>query len=78
MATKVDKLKPNEVQNQLHKIQEAYGLPSSLFIPFSSITGEGKGEVWKAIRDSMEQKGIAYDDMEDEEVTENFGADVTT
>jgi GTP-binding protein EngB required for normal cell division len=58
--TKVDKLSKTELAHQIHKIAEAYGLPTQLFLPFSSSSGCGRKEVWRVIHDSILRKGIAH------------------
>lgn len=70
VATKIDKLKKSEVQKNLRVIQEAYGLPSRLFLPFSAVTGEGKRDVWRLIRSSVLSQGPAYEGLEMDETDE--------
>ena len=49
VATKVDKLSRNERQRQLAALRREFQLPAGQPIPFSSVTGEGRDEVWAAI-----------------------------
>lgn len=47
VATKSDKLSKNKVQAQLKEIRKALQLkPEEALIPFSSLTGTGRDEVW--------------------------------
>ncbi|KAG8470145.1 hypothetical protein KFE25_008566 [Diacronema lutheri] len=48
VATKVDALKPNEVEGRLLELQAAYGL-REMPLPFSSVTGAGRSQLWRAI-----------------------------
>ncbi|CAM9508600.1 unnamed protein product [Chrysoparadoxa australica] len=52
VATKVDKLKPMEALINIKRIQDGFGLPSDFPIPFSIVTGEGRGQVWQYIREA--------------------------
>jgi GTP-binding protein len=52
VATKVDKLKPAErvrTLNQTHRVLRL--TEGEMLIPYSSITGDGRDRVWRAIRD---------------------------
>eukprot|EP01033_Poteriospumella_lacustris_P013776 gene13776-9865_t len=42
VATKVDKLSPNEVDASMRRLQEAMHLPPEMPVRFSAVTGEGK------------------------------------
>ena len=54
VTTKTDKLKKDEVTRQLSILRKAYELDESHpMIPFSSITGEGQKDVWRALRDVL-------------------------
>jgi GTP-binding protein len=55
VATKVDKLSRNRRIGQLALITEALGYKP---IPFSSVTKEGKKEVWKAIQMEIEARSL--------------------
>jgi GTP-binding protein EngB required for normal cell division len=62
VATKVDKLTSSkEIDHQLQLVSTAYGLDRNFFIPFSSVTGYGKKQIWQVIQQSIMHKGIAYD-----------------
>ncbi|KGX93456.1 GTP-binding protein YsxC [Pontibacillus halophilus JSM 076056 = DSM 19796] len=51
IATKMDKIKRGQRAKQLSRITKVLELaPEDQIIPFSSETGEGKDEAWKAIR----------------------------
>ncbi|MBH0202232.1 MAG: YihA family ribosome biogenesis GTP-binding protein [Nitrospira sp.] len=53
VATKVDKLKSSERVRTLSQIHRALGLvEGEILIPYSSVTGDGRDRVWKAIRDA--------------------------
>jgi len=52
VATKVDKLKPNERVRTLRQTHHALGLADGeLLIPYSSETGDGRDRVWGALRE---------------------------
>ncbi|MEK6783859.1 MAG: ribosome biogenesis GTP-binding protein YihA/YsxC [Nitrospirota bacterium] len=52
VATKVDKLKPGERVRTLKQTHRVLGLAEGeMLIPYSSITGDGRDQVWRAIRD---------------------------
>jgi GTP-binding protein len=51
VATKVDTLKPNEVNDRLLELQDAYRIPG-MPIPFSSVKGTGRTQLWRAIEQS--------------------------
>ncbi len=55
VATKVDKLSRNRRKDQLALIAEALGNKP---IPFSSVTKEGKKEVWNAIQMEIETRSL--------------------
>jgi GTP-binding protein len=46
IATKVDKLTRNERHAALAAIIEGFDLPEDALVPFSSVSGEGRDEVW--------------------------------
>lgn len=74
VATKVDKLSKAELETSLKRLHDAFGLPPEIPIcRFSSITGEGKKQLWHQIKDAMLDEGIfAYeaDDYDDEDENE--------
>lgn len=50
IATKLDKLKRSQVQKHLKMVREGLELPSEgLIIPFSSVTKQGREEIWQYI-----------------------------
>lgn len=52
IATKVDKLKSGERVRTLSQTHRVLGLTEGeVLIPYSSITGDGRDRVWRAIRD---------------------------
>lgn len=50
VGTKVDKLTRNERPKQFRTLEDGFGLPADAILPFSSITGEGRDEIWEQIR----------------------------
>lgn len=51
VATKVDKLKPNELEAQLGMLRREFGIEDGAdLIPFSSTTGLGKKPLWRALK----------------------------
>lgn len=86
IATKVDKLPAHEAEASLRRLQEAMDLPPEMPIRFSAVTGEGKRQVWHAIKDGLLDRGLyaidgsdgtddAYeeDDDDEEDVHEDSG-----
>ena len=66
MATKTDKLRPEELAKTLAELQRAFGLPQPP-VAFSSMTGVGRKDVWRAIRDGITGAGgVDEEDDEDE------------
>ena len=53
VATKVDQIPKTEVNKALDLLRSAFQLPQGQPIPFSSFTGEGRKEVWRAMRDAI-------------------------
>jgi GTP-binding protein len=52
VATKVDKLKPSERVRTLKQTHQDLGLAvGDILIPYSSMTGDGRDRVWRALRD---------------------------
>ena len=49
VATKVDRLQKNAVEPSRMRLYEGLGLPDGQPLMLSSKTGDGRGEVWKAI-----------------------------
>ena len=55
VATKADKIAKGKRMNHLTSIRKKLALPSDLkVISFSSVSGEGKAEIWKVIMDNIE------------------------
>jgi len=50
VATKVDKMKKNELEVSLAKLRSAFSLQEHELLPFSAVTGQGVKDVWRAIR----------------------------
>eukprot|EP00953_Heterococcus_sp_UTEX-ZZ885_P024921 13585-Heterococcus_DN1.PRE.2 len=55
VATKVDKLSALQCIVNLTAIREGFSLPDELPLPFSSVTGKGKKELWSYIKEACEQ-----------------------
>jgi GTP-binding protein len=54
VATKVDKLKMSERVRALSRLREGLGLSAGdEFIPYSSVTGEGRDRLWRALKERM-------------------------
>mmetsp|Transcript_49980 Transcript_49980/g.72978 ORF Transcript_49980/g.72978 Transcript_49980/m.72978 type:complete len:336 (-) Transcript_49980:284-1291(-) len=56
VATKVDKLSPAETRRQLELLNKAFDLPEGLPIPFSSVTNEGRRDVWQTIKETCQKE----------------------
>lgn len=69
VATKIDKLRPSEVGSAMDRMQTAYGARGHQVIPFSAITGHGKKDLWRAIRDNLL---TAEEDEEDNEAEDGY------
>jgi GTP-binding protein len=52
VATKADKLKKQQKARQLQAIRKGFGLPEGLPVAFSSVTREGRDEVWGLIEEA--------------------------
>ena len=52
LATKVDKLKLEEIEPNLSRLHQYFKLPDGMPVPFSSVTGLNRRAVWGAIRDA--------------------------
>jgi len=54
VATKSDKLKPSERVRTLRRTQRDLDLPEGhTLIPYSTVTGEGRDDLWGALRDAV-------------------------
>ena len=52
LATKLDKLKKSQVSKCIKEVKEGLGTaPSDIVIPFSSVTKQGRDEVWQLMED---------------------------
>lgn len=51
IATKADKLSNNQLKKSLDEIRQI--LPESRVIPYSSLTGKGKDEIWREIENAL-------------------------
>ena len=52
VATKVDKLKPSERVSALRRLREGLGVEDgTVFMVYSSVTGEGRERLWTALKD---------------------------
>ncbi len=52
LATKVDKLKLEEIEPNLTRLHTYFKLPEGMPVPFSSVTAMNRRAVWGAIRDA--------------------------
>lgn len=66
IATKLDKIKRSQVQKHVKMLKEGLGLvPGTKVIPFSSMTKQGRDEIWKFIE--TECLNIFSDSEEDQD-----------
>ena len=50
IATKLDKIKRSQVQKHIKMLKEGLGvLPGTVVIPFSSVTKQGRDEIWELV-----------------------------
>ena len=54
VATKIDKLRANDVQPSLLRLRESLNLPDDQPLPFSATTGTGKKKLWQRIQAECE------------------------
>jgi GTP-binding protein len=54
VMTKVDKVTRNEAGKQKQNFKNFFGLKEEEIIPFSAVTGEGRNEIWKRIKEAIE------------------------
>ena len=53
----MDKLKRSQVQKQIKVVKEGLKLvPGTRVIPFSSVTKQGREEIWEVIESFLEQE----------------------
>jgi GTP-binding protein len=54
VATKTDKLSKTQLKNAIDNIQNEFFLGTGInILPFSSVTREGKEELWRVISDAI-------------------------
>lgn len=53
VATKADKLSNNQLKKSLDEIRQI--MPESTVIPYSSMTGKGKDEIWREIENALKE-----------------------
>lgn len=57
IATKLDKIKRSQIAKQLKAVKQGLGiLPGTTVIPFSSVTKQGRDEIWELAEAKMEIK----------------------
>ena len=63
IATKVDKIKRSQVQKHLRMLREGLSpAPGTRVIPFSSVTKQGRDEIWELIeKECFETDGEVHD-----------------
>lgn len=63
IATKLDKIKRSQIQKHVKMLREGLSLvPGTKVIPFSSVTKQGRDEIWEFIEsECLEQGGEAQD-----------------
>ncbi|MFH1625183.1 MAG: ribosome biogenesis GTP-binding protein YihA/YsxC [Pseudomonadota bacterium] len=57
LLNKTDKLSKGKLNKQIELTKKSLPLKASNLIPFSAVTKEGKGEIWKQILSRIEQNG---------------------
>lgn len=71
IATKLDKLKRSQVQKNIKMIKEGLKLrPGSTIIPFSSVTKQGREEIWALIDELTGMAPAATDEADKDRKTE--------
>lgn len=57
IATKLDKIKRSQIQKQLKTVKQGLGLlPGTMVIPFSSVTKQGRDEIWELVEKEYLEK----------------------
>ena len=57
IATKLDKIKRSQTAKQLKAVKQGLGvLPGTIIIPFSSVTKQGRDEIWELIETEYLEK----------------------
>lgn len=54
VMTKVDKVSRSEAGNQKQNFKNFFGLTEDEIVPFSAVSGEGRNEIWKRIKEAIE------------------------
>lgn len=68
IATKLDKLKRSQVQKQLKIVREGLELiPGTTIIPFSSVTKQGRDEIWELVEKEIQDPNAEEEQEEAEE-----------
>ena len=66
ICTKLDKIKRSQVQKNLKQIREKLDLvPGTRMIPFSAQTKQGRDEIWQLIDETINDRGIAEEKIQD-------------
>lgn len=66
IATKLDKIKRSQVTKQLKAVRQGLGLlPGTAVIPFSSVTKQGRDEIWDLVETELLERNEAEADYED-------------
>lgn len=59
ILTKLDKLKRSQVQKQIKLVKDGLRLvPGTKVIPFSSVTKQGRDEIWETTEQLIEDRGV--------------------
>jgi len=77
VATKADKIKPSELSKNMAELRGAFGLPDGQGQPiaFSSVTGEGKRAMWRAIREGILGTGTGSSESDGGDGSEEYNED---
>lgn len=66
IATKLDKIKRSQTAKQLKAVREGLGLVSgTIVIPFSSVTKQGRDEIWELVETEFLERKETKPDNED-------------
>lgn len=58
IATKLDKLKRSQIEKQVKVIKEGLNvLPGTIIIPFSSVTKQGRDDIWEFVEEKYLNQG---------------------
>jgi GTP-binding protein len=78
VATKSDKVVKEELSKTINNLKNAFlsDVNNDVeMIPFSSITGEGRKDIWRAIRNLMTEEGDNDENIDDDDDDENYDDD---